>query len=545
MKDYSNTGHKTYYLGLAEELATSNRIRLYYSEEYPITINNLEKYFKDSFSHDESSGENYYLKENEVFLIPSVDENGNFRNIRFNTIIYFSGVSGNPIGYTSFSHIQEMEIDGENSRISNIKIRIDFKFNEGFDLEADIKILNTLSSINKVVDDRLASSLTKKLLGSESHNYATISSVRDYFEETKTLNYRKYTSFLGDLYSDDSLSLITDSTLINGGKDYSRYQFKLVSDQNINDYNTSFSRFFVGNYKNDVVLYQWDPLSWTYRVISLTKSNAFDIPSVVIPVGKVDRTNLGDFELEYMACKYAVFYNREQELWGIYDLLAGLSNPEKALSILPEGSGLSIDPWDETGKVIFFSRSKKENLLSQFSKSDEIYKELISLPIDLINISLQFIGKIGPWFKFRGYSEFGNPIIYVSLNGCIYTSEGGDTSILPISNRCILSQKIGTDSTDYEFYFVEQGKTMKTVSYLELSGEKDTDENKEYRMVFNSAWIPGSSDDTTRAALLDGLRRRPLISYDLPKNGFLSSYSGILFYGYESSSDKNYKLNYL
>lgn len=523
MKDYSNIGHNTYYLGIVENIQACNRIRLYYSKEVPISLSNLKKVFDDNYSSDISGSDPIYEKqEGDYFSVPTKDG-----KIKFNTIIYYSNVTGEPIGFTIFNHLQETEIDGNNSKILEIRIFIKFTVEEDI-LQSDIKILNTLSSLSEIEDDRVVSDITKKLLDSTlSYNYSTVSGVINYFENTKDRSYRKYTSFLGDLYSDSHYGTLTDANMILGGSDYKRYLFQLVSGQNLNDYNTSFTRFFVGNYKKDIVLYQWSSENLEYRVVSLTNSNSFGIPKTIIPLGKVNK-DPGNFSLEYMASKYAIFSNQSAETWAIYDLL------EQSFRELPQGTGVSIDPWDEFGQVTFFSRDLGTRLLDQFPRGSGLYKELLSLPLDLKTPALQFLGKVGNWIKLRGYSEQGNPVIYSNTNGNILVSP--EESILPISNRCILSQKIGKDSTDYEFYFVEKGKTVFSKSYEELSGLSDDPENEDYKIVFNSV---EDLENLERISLIDGLRRRPILSYDLPKNGFLSSYAGILFYEIDN------KINYL
>ena len=533
MKDYSNVGHKTYYIGIAEDIKSCNKIRLYYSPEFPISLSNLEEIHKNNYNQDISESENRYNKVGEgvdgYFSIPS--KNG---SIRFNTIVYYSNITGEPIGYTIFNHLQETKIDGDNSKILEIRIFINFKIDGDVILETGVKIVNTLSSISEITDNSSITEITKKLLNSGiPYNYSTISEIKKYFRESKGKSYLKYTNKLGDLYSNPYYGLITDSTFISGGENINRYQFYIESDQILNDYNTSFSRFFIGNYKGDIVLYQWSPELLEYRVISLTESNSFNIPKIKIPLGRINQELIKGYELEYMASNYAIFYNLNLDLWGIYDLLDTTSNAFRRLS---KDIMVFVDPWDELGQVVFVSKNPDTESFNQFLKNSSIYKEFLSLPYNLQNNSMSLIGKIGPWFKFRENRDSGNPIIYANNNGIILVSPEED--IIPLNNRCIISQKIKETSTEYEFYFVEKGNQLFSKSYERLFDLKDIPENDEYKMFFNS-FCDKEDNNIERIILIDGLRRRPIISYQLPESGFLSSYSGILFY------EKDNKITYL
>jgi hypothetical protein len=163
--------------------------------------------------------------------------------------------------------------------------------------------------------------------------------------------------------------------------------------------------------------------------------------------------------------------------------------------------------------------------------------------------SLTLEEKIGPWFIFSSTTSPKKPkaLIYTSINGSLCVTE--EEKILPINSRCILSQRIDKEGDmNYSFYFIDGGKIIQSDCYYTTYSDylPPIEVRKEYEISLGSLEKSDSEFSEYRRALIDGLRRNRILNYDLPSApGFLSSYSGILFYLDNPKDIKNKKLYYL
>jgi hypothetical protein len=552
MEDYTNNiGYKTYYLGVPDDIKDCKRIRLYYSKKTPITLVNLldvhDLDYPDNISGIKDD-QKILKKHDEGYFEIDCSENV----ISFDTIIYLSTVDEKPVGFTKFNNLQQTEIDGYNSRILKLRLYIEFEIRSGKLQDGSIKLINSLSSLSSEEVSDYLPDLAKRLLEdkTDGSHYTCPEEIRNHLSETPWNSYRRFTNYLGDLISDSTYCSLTDSTVITGGlDDRQRYRFYINSDFPMNNYNTSFNKFFIGSFKKDLALYQWDSENYRYRVVSLTKSNSFNLPQELLVLPKDMESVLKNlftnpsergygYELNYMAGGHAVFYKESSDQWAIMSLT------RSDFTELPNGkdetekTGVSIDPWDENESIIFFSKEKR----GLFYKQSKIYKEFlgISLPSGIDVEKLHFLGKIGSWFKFKGFTDKQEFIAYSNSHGSILFSP--EENILPVNNKCILSQTINQKDTDYEFYFVSGGNSVRSDSFNKAAGTSLSNDS-EYKIAFNSK-IGRNEDQTERRCLIDGLRKKPILDYTLPNTGFISSYSGILFYEYEDEN-KERKINYL
>lgn len=552
MEDYTNNiGYKTYYLGVPDDIKDCKRIRLYYSKKTPITLVNLLE-VHDLDYPDNISGikedQKVLKKHDEGYFEIDCSENV----ISFDTIIYLSTIDEKPVGFTKFNNLQQTEIDGYNSRILKLRLYIEFEIRSGKLQDGSIKLINSLSSLSSEEVSDYLPDLAKRLLKdkTDGSHYTCPEEIRNHLSETPWNSYRRFTNYLGDLISDSTYCSLTDSTVITGGlDDRQRYRFYINSDFPMNSYNTSFDKFFIGSFKKDLALYQWDSENYRYRVVSLTKSNSFNLPQELLVLPKNMESVLKNlftnpsekgygYELNYMAGGHAVFYKESSDQWAIMSLT------RSDFTELPNGkdgtekTGVSIDPWDENESIIFFSKEKR----GLFYKQSKIYKEFlgISLPNGIDVEKLHFLGKIGSWFKFKGFTDKQEFIVYSNSHGSILFSP--EENMLPVNNKCILSQKINQKDTDYEFYFVSDGNSVRSDSFNKAAGTSLSNDS-EYKIAFNSK-IGRNEDQTERRCLIDGLRKKPILDYTLPNTGFIASYSGVLFYEYEDEN-KERKINYL
>lgn len=553
MEDFTNNiGYKTYYLGVPDDIKDCKRIRLYYSKKTPITLVNLldvhEADYPDNISGVRKDQE-ILKKEDAGYFEIDCSEN----TISFDTIIYLSTIDEKPVGFTKFNNLQQTEIDGYNSRILKLRLYIEFEIRSGKLQDGSIKLINSLSSLSSEEVSDYLPDLAKRLLKdkTDGSHYTCPDEIKRHISETPWNSYKRFTNYLGDLISDSTYCSLTDSTIITGGlaEERQRYRFYVNSDFSMNDYNTSFDKFFIGSFKKDLALYQWDSENYKYRIVSLTNSNSFNLPQELLVLPKGKEVELKEFftnpesrgfgyELNYMAGGHAVFYKEASDQWAIMSL------SKSDFTELPDGkndtekTGVSIDPWDEDESIIFFSKEKR----GLFYKQSKIYKEFlgISLPSGIDIDKLHFLGKTGSWFKLKGFTDKQEFIIYSNSYGSILFSP--EENILPVNNKCILSQKINKEDTDYEFYFVSEGNSVRSDSFNKEAGTSLSNDS-EYKIAFNSK-IGRNENQTERRCLIDGLRKKPIIDYTLPDGGFIASYSGILFYEYEDEN-KEYKINYL
>lgn len=571
MKDYSK-GYKTYYLGVPDNIISSQKIRLYLNRDEPVSLDNLLSLHEQNFKNNKSGFNSDIQRkstgdqEEALYHILCVDEENPEKSlsISFDTIIYYSHTSNLPIGFTRFNHEQSTEIDGENSRISELNIKTKFIVNDNLEdktYDFQVKVINSLKYLydNSLGGTTENSEYSLKFLGSENNEYVSLREVENSInQDSVNKNYVRYSNFLGQLLSDDSMVTMTDCSFFSNGDKKSgildAYSFYINSGLEITEYNASFNKFYIGTYKNDIALYGWgievsNNISyWVYKAVSLTKKNRFNQPVTLIPVGKCEV--LDGFELEYISSHYASLVNKNTGTQAFLDIL------NNSLINLGESCYAFIDPWDFSEKIYHFPR-EVSSLRDYFIENTQLFKEYCALPKNSVtrSESLFFKRKIGDWFIFEGYQSDGyKPQIYLSKNGKFYFSS--DEEVFPVSNRCILSQTHIDRSflertvdggerlrvkrvTRFTFYFIEEGITVESDKYLDdkRSSIKKNDYN-DYKISFYSdptiydPDVDSDSNTIQRKLVLDGFRKKVMYSpsYALPEDGFLTSFRGILFY---------------
>lgn len=543
MGDLSNIGYSTYYLGIPKNIQECLDIYLYKQSGTTreiITLYNISDIYKkiESGEWDEYkdlSGnpvqphiESHRSSKEDYFVLNSEPN----KVIEFDTIIYLSSNKTSAVGFTTFSSIQSTEIT-EGNYVSSLKIQLNFTVEK--DKVIEIELVNTLSELYNQVGSERSEELLRN--PNDGSNYARLSEVKDYLEK-KSDNYIRYTNKITSLISDKSYNILTDSNVFLGGSDPQAYKFFVGYDVVLNDYDTAFTKFSIGNYKGDLVLYEWDDL-YNFKVASLTDINNFGIPKEYFS-GKINMPSEVTLSLDYMAYSYAVFSDQDFKRY-LYDL----SKSEwKTVT-----TDLYIDPWDPSGTVVYYNLDSD---LTNLSNSPDFYKSLYGIVLDIEeNKEMRLHRKIGSWFVFKNVNYLGQiEWVYSNENGIIYLSESEKAIV--INDRCILTQNISSNTIGgviayerfYNFYFIDSGKILK--SDLFYSTKNMLAANKEDYNGNYIIKIP-AMNGAKNQPLIDGFRRRPLNNLNLPgsnidlSDGIISSYCGILFY----IDDTKTKLRYL
>lgn len=558
MDAFTNSGkYKTYYFGVPENIIDSDSIMVYYPKDSSgnLSLSNLYEAIDSKFSgkyQDQSgcTGKLYDLDPSRKYY--EIDSNS--RKIEFNHIIYFS--EGIPVGFTRFSTLQSTKIDEDDSRVKLIRIYIEFSLSqvESLEDELSIQFILSLSSLGSSVNltESFGDSILERRFDRETpYKYTFYKELTNYIEkDTSDHNYLRYTNFLGDLISDKSYSSLTDCSILSQDNlgDIFSYKLSLCKGQKVNTFDLDFTDFFIGNYFGTLSLYEWDSVTWSYRVFSLSEMTRFGNPKVLVPTSSVKELftekERSQYSLKKITGNYLIFLNKETGEQVLIRLNDGFRE-----NTIPSNIGVLIDPWDsKETNLIYYDKSIKDPK-KLFNQDQDIYKDLMSISMNLSSYkSLTLEEKIGPWFVFSSVVSSKKPkkLIYASANGSLLVTE--EEKILPINNRCILSQSQKGDGMNYNFYFISGGKTIQSDLYYTTYNDylPPFEVREEYEISLGSSEILDEDFSGYRRMLIDSLRRNRILNYNLPNSpGFIASYSGILFYLDNPEDVKDKKLYYL
>lgn len=519
----------TYYLGNPEDILRSTRIKLFYRKDLTPSLSNIleiHETMTDDPDYNESGFEAFLVRESSDDCFEINFKDGGI----FNSIIYYTTSSSIPVGFTNFYRDQSLIID-KKARINSIKVYTSFNINNSKDPNENSLIINSLVDLRTFMNDdtEISSKLVKNK--EDKLSYSSVSDVLDYFSKTKNsgLNYRRYTSSLTDLISDSSFILTTDCISLCGGQNPSKYKFSLSNGIEINTYDVIYTKFFIGQYKNIISLFEWSDdkeTRGTYRVISLTEKNRFGLPKVLVEKSKVE--NLPDnLEVELMSGDYIIFVDKNTNDHYLYNI-----STKSSLSKISSNLGVTCNSWEDN-KLQYYNK-KAQSILETFNKESSMYKEFLSLPIKKeLYSSLFFLKKVGNWYVFKTVSSSNwgkETLMYSSKYGSVYFDMTEEEYIIPVNDKILLVQtKANSDEYKFSFYFVKLGQHVFSDKYSEINGVGIDLNNKIEFLSSNSSM--SNEDILKKKNLIDGLRHSPIESYGFPKSmKFISSYCGILFY---------------
>jgi hypothetical protein len=523
MEDLSNIGYNTYYLGVPKNIQECLGIYLYKqsgTDREIITLYNISEILEQikSGAWDEGLSRPATLmstrKSTSDYFI--IEPAGQEDIIEFDTVIYLDTTGLSAVGYTSFATTQSTRITDTDTVGS---LRVQLNFTVGPDNVATVSLINSLSEVSSVSGD---SELSKESLGTEQSEYTDASEVLGWEGD----NYLRYTGLARNLKS--GMILGTDTASFYGP--LQGWSFGLAPEVVLNDYDTSFTNFSVGYLGGEVVLYEWDS-SFSYRVLSLMDVNKFSVPAERYS-GQITGVSAGD-TLEYMASEYAVF---SKSAGGNY--LYRISDGEW---IKPETTmSLYIDPWDVTGKVVWYDPSQEWSDIEEIH-NDVLYRDILGTsykPTQATGV-LKLSRKIGPWMIWKNVDYLGKTW-YIYSNPSGYAIFGESENIIPVNHKCLLGQSVALERTatvgvTYTFYFTDSGKETK-------SSSGDTDPDLTYTI---------SSVSALGDPVIDGLRHRPYSGTYLPGTEpdsgscIITAYRGVLFYLDYTDTEAGTKLKYL
>lgn len=524
MESYSNIGYNTYFRGFPNDLKECSNIYLYKQTQAidEISLKNLEEVFETITTNPDKISPVFKSEkdlESGYFILNNPYE-GNF--IEFDVIIYCQSGWSSAIGYTIFNSVQSTEVT-EGSFISIVKILLDFQIVDNN--EVNVIVSDSLSEIynNSGLFDRSDLSDNPDYGG----DFSKPKDVINYIENSD--NYIRYTNIIRNLIEDNSMSLITDSNIILGGNELKCYQLYIKDGVSLNDYKISYDNYSIGTYKGDVVVNKWyyDNNKFYYNITSLTNINKYGIPKIIFQ-GSIDSENL---ELDYISYCYAIFNNTRTNEKYLYNL------ETNSRIYVEEGLDFFVDPWDITGSIIKYDNNLDLSELANNNNYSEISKQLGSISLDIwsnLYKSMKIRRKIGSWFIFNR----GDKLVYSNQNGTLILTPSNNKKIFPISSRCIMVEYIYSENEgigrNFTFYFLDSGLILNEGD----SGYQD------YIYTINA------SGGMIGNILIDGLRKRPISSINLPgsesnnkTDGFIDSFYGILFY--LSNNNGEIKLKYL
>lgn len=534
MESNNSINYITYYLGNPEDILRSTRIKLFYRNDLTPTLSNIIEVHENIINnpeYNESGFNGFIIRESEDDFFEITLRNDLSKGV-FNSIIYYTSSSPNPVGFTNFFKNQSLIID-EKARIKSIKLHTSFKINNLTpDSNNESLIINSLVDLRTYMneDTEISSKLVKNRDRKES--YASVGSVFDYYSKTSNLglNYKRYTSSLTDLISDQSFVLMTDSLCLCGGKTGNIYKFSLSSGIELNTYDVVYTKFFVGKYKEEISLFEWSDekeTRGTFRVISLTRKNRFGLPIVLVEKHRIEENLSEDLEVEMMSGDYIIFTNKNTNDQYLYNL----TEKSPSLKISSE-YGITYNSWGDDNRIQYYLK-KSPSILEVFPKESTLYTEFLSLPINKeLYSSLFFVKRVGSWFIFRSTSsnQGKETLIYSSRYGCIYFDSEEENNIIPVNDKTLLVQEKQL-SGDYKFsfYFTKPARPVYSNRYSENNGLGLEVNNKIEFLSTNKSMT--EEDILKKKILIDGLRHSPIRSYEFSKSmKFISAYSGILFY---------------
>ena len=490
--------YKTFYTGTPKKLEECPIIYYYNknSLESDLSIKTLDK-LRDKLSTEENLMS--CVKGKDGLFTKSL---GGIENFSFDIIIYcssalnFDNNVNTIIGYTIFSEPQKVyTISGKS--FGQLIISVSFDRNESTDSDVIVEILNTFG-ITQMEQD---------FTGNNGYNFPLST---DQYKEPES-SYIRYTNKLSDLSHDNSLIALTDSGVAyDRGKEYS----KLFIQQGVFIDKELYSNFYLGTYKNDIVLCKFNIKDGNFCISSLTKINKFKKPYDYIS-GYINTSTISGCELLYYAYSYLVFWDDYNDNYIIYFLEDGNH------IVLPRSDSetggnnyVVIDSRDPEGKYKYMSDT---DLIEEIKKTciTPVKKDPSGgYTVDLDRRNYTYKQKIGSWWELL---RSNNIYYYLSPYGCI-----SSTVRMEIINDRLFETQDGI------FFPIEFGHTYK---YPVHRYPRDLTLLKKVGIKIQPTEL-WENLSRTQECFLDGLRRKPIRSRDcFPRKAkIIGSLYGIIFY---------------
>lgn len=424
-----------------------------------------------------------------------------FSKFSFNLIVYCknsisSETKSNPIiGYTLFSEPQRTYTNSGNT-FGELVISVSFERNEDKDLETIIEILNTFKITQSEIN----------LRGDFGFNYP----IQTDKIKTPDESYIRYSGKISDIKNDDSLISLTECGIIYGS---GKYCSKLFIQQGLNIESDMYTNYYLGTYKDDLVICRYNKNDGNYCISSLSKLNRFGKPYDYIS-GYINTELVRGYEILCYSHSYLVFWNNYKSEYIIYFL------EDNDYEIVSRNNGTSgnryiiINLRDPEGKYIYMSDT---DLFEEIKKTciTPVKYESGKYIVDLNRKDYIFNNKIGSWWElYKPYSKF---YYYLSPYGCVISS----------SKMTLINERL-FKTPDNIFFPIEFGHTYKyPINNYPI--DLTTVEKVGIKIKSSDLW---ENLDKTSECLLDGLRRKPIRNkYCFPsQKEIIGSLYGIIFY---------------
>lgn len=490
--------YKTLYTGTPKKLEECPIIYFYSKSSlgFDLSLKTLDK-LKNRLSKEKTLL--YCLRGNDNFFTKSLE---GIEKFSFDLIIYcsssldFDDTKNNSIiGYTVFSEPQRVyTISGRS--FGKLIISLTFRRNESDNSNVIVNILNTFR-ITQMEQD---------FTGNNGYNFP----LSDKFQEPET-SYIRYTNKISDLKHDSTLISLTDNGVAyKNGDNYSG----LFIQQGIAIEQELYTNFYLGTYKNDIVLCEFNIKNGNFCIISLTRTNKFKNPYTYIS-GNLDTEVISGCEVLYYAYSYLVFWDDYNNNYIVYFL------EDENYTICPKNDNdtggnkyIVIDSRDPYGKYKYMSDS---NLIEEIEKTCITPIKIDSsgnYMVDLDRKNYIYQQKIGSWWELL---RTNNIYYYLSPFGCVSST----VKLNIINDRLFRTQ-------DDIFFPIEFGHTYKYPVH-KYPRDLTTLKKVGIKITPTDLW-----ENLTRSqeCLLDGIRRKPVRSRRcFPENSqIIGSLYGITFY---------------
>lgn len=520
----SYLGYNTYILGTTKNVLDCLRIVLYNKSE--VAVDKISLHNINTVYNDVIKSEKYLrlVRPGTTDLFEYSASNGVIPG--FDVIIYLDNSDLTPIGYTEFLNVQGVE--------RNITISLSFETKVGEN--PDIILINSLSQLQ-------GSSTKRDFIGEKLWEYTSAGKVKEGIET----GYPRYTTHLSSLkYGSDVCNIFLDYGAI--GKDMNLLKLDVSKGIDINPYRLDWSRYQLGYYGLDMVLYTWKDN--IYSVYSITKRNKFGNPLSYTP------STVGYYSLPVFD------KSKTQEIVnfsGKY-IVVSVGSEYKLFDITTQrwvefgDKSFVLDQWDYKDTITEIPKLLNyENVFSYLPDMSNVY---LDLKKHSDRYSIAIVRKINSWYVLRQkITNSRGLLVYTNSSSVMYTNDSLTDLPMIFNDQLIVSKdtEINSGKLYYTIFtgggewYTEKARQTLDGGTLEYdpqlgimfcnTGDTEKDEAQRKRYLSGEIKIVWE-DDELYNSFFAGWRRNVLPkSSGIPR--LIGSLSGLIFY-----IDENY-LNYI
>lgn len=437
----SSNNYSTYIKGTSQDINDCLTILLF-NQKDPILnglpklgLNNIDEYYNKLIS---DKIDYIMVCSRETPTVPFRYEYSTERLIDgFDTIMYLRSLSFKPLGYTTYSVNQGVNIS---TNISiNIKNRVFNSKNQELELNNSIKLI-------------IESSIIKKnFIGEKSYEYTSCQSViKDLIslrDSDKFYRYSPYVSAVKDSkYGECNL---LDFGFVNSSK---VYKIDIIRNLKYNPFQINYTNHKISSWeKDDIVIASW--VDDKYSIHSLVKRNKFNDPISYTPTPKgykvipIPENITGEIiEIVGRFAKIKLVDSSGDDREAIFDVITDswVKTDKSSIKILDPISSIGLVelPGKVDGSYLSTVRKKLPGIT-------DIHYKLVAG--DLV------IGKVGNWYIIKPVLDLINEgtLIYTTTSKTIVVSEKEE--VLVVNDKILATKSNIGSEIYYYFYIADEG----------------------------------------------------------------------------------------